>query len=82
MFEGQHAVLVSTWTHVARRRSDVKVEDKGEKIQGVTARDIRLAYALEELFESALAAGGREYVPLVQPEADRPKIVEDLNGYS
>jgi len=48
----------------------------------VTARDIRLAYALEELFESALAAGGREYVPLVRPEADRPKTVEELNCYT
>ncbi|KAN0113998.1 hypothetical protein V8E52_007147, partial [Russula decolorans] len=73
VFEDQHAVLVSTWTHVARRRSDAKVEDKDEKTHGVTARDIRLAYALEELFESALAAGGREYVPPVRPEADRPK---------
>ncbi|KAF8502058.1 hypothetical protein F5888DRAFT_1887571 [Russula emetica] len=25
VFEDQHAVLVSTWTHVARRRSDAKV---------------------------------------------------------
>ena len=48
----------------------------------MTARDIRLAYALEELFESALAAGGREYVPLVRPEADRPKTVEELNCYT
>jgi hypothetical protein len=84
VFEDQHAVLVSTWTHVARRRSDAgaKVEDKDEKTHGVTARDIRLAYALEELFESALAAGGREYVPPVRPEADRPKTVEELNGYT
>jgi hypothetical protein len=81
----QHALLVSTWTHVARRRSqtDAKVEDRDDgKIQGVTARDIRLAYALEELFENALAEGGTEYVPLVQPEADRPKTVEELNGYT
>jgi hypothetical protein len=83
VFEDQHAVLVSTWTHVARRRSDAKVEDKDEKTHGVTARDIRLAYyALEELFESAPAAGGREYVPPVRPEADRPKTVEELNGYA
>jgi hypothetical protein len=75
VFEDQHAVLVSTWTHVARRRSEAKVENKDEEIQTVTARDIRLAYALEELFESA---GGREYVPLVQPEADRPNTVEEL----
>ena len=79
MIEDQLYVLVSTWTHVARRRSDAKVEDKDEKkIPGVTARDIRLAYALEEIFESMLAAGGREYVPLVRPEADRPKTVEEL----
>jgi hypothetical protein len=78
----QHAVLVSTWTHVARRRSDAGVKDKDDKIQGVTARDIRLAYALEELFESVLAAGGRAYVPIVRPEADRPKTVEELEGYS
>ena len=58
------------------------MEDKDEKIQGVTVRDIRLAYALEGLFESALAAGGREYVPHVWPEADRPKTVEELNAYS
>ncbi|KAF8502061.1 hypothetical protein F5888DRAFT_1800565 [Russula emetica] len=51
VFEDQHAVLVSTWTHVARRRSDAKVEDKDEKTLEVTARDIRLAYALEVLFE-------------------------------
>jgi hypothetical protein len=83
MFEDQHAVLVNTWTHVARRRSDADatVEDKDEKTQGVTARDIRLAYALEGLFESALVAGGREYIPLVRPEADRPKTVEELSGY-
>jgi len=70
VFEDQHAVLVSTWTHVARRRSDAKVEDKDEKTLEVTARDIRLAYALEELFESTLAAGGREYVLLVRPGRD------------
>jgi hypothetical protein len=58
------------------------VEDRDEKIQGVTKRDIRLAYALEELFESALAISGRDYVPLVQPEADRPKTVEELNDYT
>lgn len=60
------------------------MEDKDEKTQGVTARDIRLAYALEESFTfgSALVAGGGEYVPLVQPEADRPKTVEELNGYT
>ncbi len=69
MVEGQHAVLVSTWTHVARRRPDAGVEDKDEKMQGVTVRDIRLAYALEKFFESALAAGGREYIPHVRPEA-------------
>jgi hypothetical protein len=60
------------------------VENKDEKIQRVTARDIRLAYDLEaydleELFESA---GGREYVPLMQPEADRPNTVEELNSYT
>jgi hypothetical protein len=82
VFEDQHVVLVSTWTHVARRRSETKVENKDEKIQGVTARDIRLAYALEGLFENAMAAGGREYVPLVQPEADRPNTVEELNSYT
>ena len=82
VFEDQYAVLVSTWTHVARRRSgaDAKVEDMVEKTQGITARDIRLAYALEELFESSLIASGREYVPLVLPEADRPKAVEEVNG--
>ena len=88
VFWDQHAVLVSTWTHVARRRSadadaDAKAKDKkGEKIHGVTARDIRLAYILEGLFESTLVAGGKEYVPLVRPEADRPKTVEELNDYT
>jgi hypothetical protein len=90
VFRDQHAILVRTWTHVARRRSadadadaDAKAEDnKGEKINGVTARDIRLAYALEGFFESVLAAGGEEYVPLVRPEADRPKTVEELNDYT
>ncbi|KAF8494844.1 hypothetical protein F5888DRAFT_606090 [Russula emetica] len=48
----------SAWTHVARRRSDAKVDDKDKKTHGVSARDIRLANALEELYESALAAGG------------------------
>jgi hypothetical protein len=37
------------------------------------ARDIRHAYALEELFESALAAAGRDYVPFARSERDRPK---------
>jgi hypothetical protein len=83
VFEGQHrhAVLVSTWTHTARR-SDGNVEGKDEKIAGVTVRDIWLAYALEELFESSLVVRGREYVPHVRPEADRPKTVEELNGYT
>jgi hypothetical protein len=59
------------------------VKDKdGEKIQGVTARDIRLAYALEGMFESALAASGGKYVPCMRPEADRPKTVENLEGYT
>jgi hypothetical protein len=80
VFENQHAVIVTTWTHVARRRSEAKVENKDEKIQGVTARDIRLACALE-LFESVGASGG-EYVPLVQPGADRPNTVEQLNSYT
>jgi hypothetical protein len=57
------------------------VEDKGDKRQGVTARDIRLAYALEGLFESAMVAGGEVYVPRVRPEADRPRTVEELEGY-
>jgi hypothetical protein len=41
----------------------------------VIPRDIRLVYAPEELFESALAADGEVYVP---PEADRPRTVEEL----
>jgi hypothetical protein len=49
---------------------------------GVTARDIRLAYALEELFESALAAGGREYVPLVRPGREAKNGRGALNGYT
>ncbi|KAI0256066.1 hypothetical protein BJV78DRAFT_1278634 [Lactifluus subvellereus] len=80
----QHAVLVSTWTHVARKPSDdAKGGDKdGVKTQGVTARDIRLAYALEELVERALATSGKEYSPRSRPEADRPKTVEELDGYT
>jgi len=80
----QRAVLVSTWTHVARKpNDDAEGGDKdGTKTQGVTARDIRLAYALEELVERALAASGKEYCPRGRPGADRPKTVEELDGYS
>lgn len=81
MVEDQHAVLVSTWTHVARR-PNADAYDIDSTTQGVTARDICLAYALEELFENALAASGGEYVPRLRPEADRPKTVEELDGYS
>lgn len=59
-----------------------KDEDDIDKTQGVTARDIRLAYVLEGLLERALAAGGEAYVPRVRPEADQPKTVEELEGYS
>ena len=48
----------------------------------MTARDIRLAYAVEELVERALAASGKEYRPRRRPEADQPKTVEELDGYS
>jgi hypothetical protein len=79
----EHAVLVSTWTHVARKPNvDARDGGKASRTQGVTARDIRLAYALEELFESALTASGEEYDPRLRPEADRPKTVEGLDGYS
>jgi hypothetical protein len=83
VIEGQehHAVLVSTWTHVARR-PNADAQGKGSKTQGVTARDIRLAYALEELFESALVVSGREFAPRLRPKADRPQTVEELDGYS
>ncbi|KAI0305619.1 hypothetical protein B0F90DRAFT_1815213 [Multifurca ochricompacta] len=81
LFEGQHAVLVSTWTHVARKRNG-DINDKDIKTEGVTARDIRLAYALEKLFESALAASGDKYDPPIRQEADQPKTVEELEGYS
>jgi hypothetical protein len=79
--EHDHAVLVSTWTHEARSQN-ADAQDKGSKMQGVTARDIRLAYALEDLYESALVASGREYAPRLCPEADRPKTIEELDGYS
>lgn len=84
MIQGEYAVLVSTWTHVARTpgRSDAGVKDGDDKTPGVTARDIQLAYALEKLFESALAAVGEEYVPRVRPEADRPQTVDELEGYT
>jgi len=77
VFEDQCAVLVNTWTHVAQRPN----KDENIKTQGVTARDIRLAYALEELFESALAKSGGVYDPPVRPEADRPKTIEELEDY-
>lgn len=86
MFEDQcqRAAFVSTWTHVARKpNDDAKDGDKdGARTQGVTARDIRLAYAVEELVERALAASGKEYRPRRRPEADQPKTVEELDGYS
>ena len=82
VIEGQHhAVLVNTWTHVARRPNP-DTQDGGSKTQGVTARDIRLAYALEDLFENSLVASGNEYVPHLCPEADRPKAIEELDGYN
>lgn len=81
LFEDQHSVLVSTWTHVARKRNP-DASDYDTKTQGVTARDIRLAYALEKLFESALAASGGDYVPRLRPEADRPRTLEGLEGHS
>ncbi|KAH9047914.1 hypothetical protein EDB84DRAFT_1459683 [Lactarius hengduanensis] len=79
IFEDQHSVLVSTWTHVARKREDPDAGDKDTQTQGVTVRDIRLAYALEELFESALAASGENYVPRLRPEADRPRTLEEYS---
>ena len=80
IFEDEHSILVSTWTHVARKLNpDANANDT--KTQGVTARDIRLAYALETLFETALAASGEDYVPRLRPEADRPRTLE-LEGYS
>ncbi|KAH9002148.1 hypothetical protein EDB86DRAFT_3074508 [Lactarius hatsudake] len=78
VFEDQHSVLVSTWTHVARKQ-DPDAGDKDTKTQGVTVRDIRLAYALEGLFESALAASGENYVPQLRPEADRPRTLEEYS---
>jgi hypothetical protein len=74
----QQAVLVNTWTHVARKPD----ADDGTKTQGVTMRDLRLAYALEGLFENALAASGKEYRPRLRPETDRPTTVEELDGYN
>jgi hypothetical protein len=74
-------VLVTTWTHVARKRNPDS-SDNDTKTQGVTARDIRLVYALEKLFESALAASGEDYVPQLRPEADRPRTLEELEGSS
>jgi hypothetical protein len=56
VIEDQHAVLVSTWTHVTARRPNADVQDEDSTTEGVTARDLRLAYALEALFENALAA--------------------------
>ena len=80
MFEeqDQQAVLVNTWTHVARKPN----ENDGTKTQGVTVRDIRLAYALERFFEDELAASETEYRPQLRPETDRPTTVEELDGYN
>jgi hypothetical protein len=50
--------------------TDANVKDKGDKTPGVTARDIRLAYALESS-ESALAAGREVYDPRVRPGQTR-----------
>ena len=58
------------------QNTDASGEDT--KTQGVTARDIRLAYAFEKLFESALAESGEDYVPRLRPEADRPRTLEEL----
>jgi hypothetical protein len=80
VFEDQRAVLVSTWTHVAQR-PNTDGKNGNIKTQGVTARDIRLAYALEKLFERALAESGGVYDPRLRPEADRPKTIEELEGY-
>ena len=55
--------------HVARRMPDADIKDKDYKTPGVTARDIRLACALES-FESALSAGWERYDPRVRPEAE------------
>jgi len=81
VFDDEHSVLVSTWTHVAKKQIQ-EASDKHTKTQGVTARDIYLAYALEELFESALAESGENYVPRLRPEADQPNTVEELEGYN
>ena len=81
IFEDPHSVLFSKWTHVARKQNP-DASDKDAKTQGVTARDIRLAYALEQLFESALVASGEDYVPPLRPEADRPSTLEELEGYN
>ncbi|KAI0268728.1 hypothetical protein BC834DRAFT_968176 [Gloeopeniophorella convolvens] len=90
--ELDRAVLVSTWTHVARRPGAAAAPPRAgagavaaasdEKVQGVTARDIRLAYELEKMFERALAASGTEYRAQLRPEAERPRTVEELVGYS
>ncbi|KAI9459097.1 hypothetical protein F5148DRAFT_1320026 [Russula earlei] len=80
VFEDERAVVVSAWTHVARRPNARATDENGKK-QGVTARDIHLAYALEKMFENALAPSGVAYRPRVRPEADRPKTVEELEGY-
>ena len=63
-------------------KQNLDANDEDTKTQGVTARDIRLAYALEKLFESVLAASGEDYVPRLRPEADRPRTLEELEGYS
>ena len=51
-------------------------------MHGVTARDIRFMYALEQLFESALVESREDYVPQLRPEADRPRTLEELEGHN
>lgn len=46
---------------------------KNDRIAGMAARDIRLAYSLEEMFESALGTDGEVYVLRVRSEAGWPK---------
>ena len=60
--------------------TDANVKDEGDKTPGVTARDIRLAYALESL-ESALAAGREVYDPRARPGADQAELSCSQSDY-
>ena len=62
------------------RRSDADLKDTGDKTPGVTPCDSQLAYALRELFESALPVGVgvllvRSALRTILPSATAPVLL-------